>query len=84
MLSCSHCSVQIGFLYLRYVCPPRDLWEWLGPFCGDREVRQQLCWWQLQCCLQCSKYISSKVEAAAWLQRRRVLQADVCLNVLRA
>jgi hypothetical protein len=35
--------VQIGFLYLRYVCPPKELWEWLGPFCGDREVRQQLC-----------------------------------------
>lgn len=30
----------IGFLYLRYVCPPRDLWEWLGPFCGDREEIQ--------------------------------------------
>lgn len=31
--------LQVGFLYLRYVCPPRQLWEWMGPYCDDREVR---------------------------------------------
>lgn len=36
--TCTH-TVQIGFLYLRYVCDPRTLWSWLGPYCGDDEVR---------------------------------------------
>jgi hypothetical protein len=31
--------VQIGFLYLRYVGPPKTLWQWLAPYVKDDEVR---------------------------------------------
>ncbi|CAO3665023.1 unnamed protein product [Umbelopsis ramanniana] len=27
----------IGFLYLRYVCAPKQLWDWLGPYIDDEE-----------------------------------------------
>lgn len=30
--------VQVGFLYLRYVCDPRKLWEWLRDYVDDKEV----------------------------------------------
>jgi hypothetical protein len=29
---------QVGFLYLRYVCDPRKLWEWLRDYVDDKEV----------------------------------------------
>jgi hypothetical protein len=28
----------IGFLYLRYTCPPKDLWAWFEPYLEDEEV----------------------------------------------
>lgn len=28
----------IGFLYLRYTCPPTDLWKWVEPYLEDEEV----------------------------------------------
>jgi pre-mRNA-splicing factor 38B len=28
----------IGFLYLRYSCPPKDLWSWYEPYLEDPEV----------------------------------------------
>ncbi|KAF8929315.1 PRP38 pre-mRNA processing factor 38 domain-containing protein B [Haplosporangium bisporale] len=32
----------IGFLYLRYVCKPDQLWDWLGPFLeDDQEITLQ-------------------------------------------
>ena len=27
----------IGFLYLRYSCPPKDLWSWYEPYLEDPE-----------------------------------------------
>ncbi|CAN0189290.1 unnamed protein product, partial [Ectocarpus sp. 13 AM-2016] len=27
----------IGFLYLRYTCPPKELWGWLEPYMDDEE-----------------------------------------------
>ncbi|KAI8580721.1 hypothetical protein K450DRAFT_235635, partial [Umbelopsis ramanniana AG] len=27
----------VGFLYLRYVCAPKQLWDWLGPYIDDEE-----------------------------------------------
>lgn len=30
----------IGFLYLRYTCPPNDLWKWFEPFLEDEETFQ--------------------------------------------
>lgn len=36
-------AVQIGFLYLRYVCPPQNLLSWLEPHFGDTTVRDQPC-----------------------------------------
>ncbi|OZJ06980.1 hypothetical protein BZG36_00051 [Bifiguratus adelaidae] len=27
----------VGFLYLRYVCKPDQLWDWLGPYIDDEE-----------------------------------------------
>ncbi|KAG2184727.1 hypothetical protein INT43_000640 [Umbelopsis isabellina] len=27
----------VGFLYLRYVCAPKELWDWLGPYIDDDE-----------------------------------------------
>ncbi|KAI8823461.1 putative RNA binding protein [Fimicolochytrium jonesii] len=27
----------LGFLYLRYVCKPADLWDWFGPYLDDEE-----------------------------------------------
>lgn len=29
---------QIGFLYLRYVCDPKNLWSWYEPYVSDSEV----------------------------------------------
>ena len=29
---------QVGFLYLRYVGNPRNLWEWVQPYVRDTEV----------------------------------------------
>jgi hypothetical protein len=31
--------MQMGFLYLRYVCQPQDLQSWLEPHFGDQTVR---------------------------------------------
>ena len=31
-------SFQVGFLYLRYVGPPKTLWQWLAPYVKDDEV----------------------------------------------
>jgi PRP38 family len=31
--------VQIGFLYLRYVCPPEHLLDWFQPHFTDQQVR---------------------------------------------
>jgi pre-mRNA-splicing factor 38B len=28
----------IGFLYLRYTCPPKDLWSWFEPYIEDEET----------------------------------------------
>lgn len=30
---------QVGFLYLRYVGEPKDLWSWYEPYIEDEEVR---------------------------------------------
>lgn len=30
----------LGFLYLRYVCKPADLWEWYEPYLDDEEELQ--------------------------------------------
>ncbi len=30
---------QAGFLYLRYVLNPRQIWDWLQYYIKDREVR---------------------------------------------
>jgi hypothetical protein len=30
--------LQVGFLYLRYVGNPRELWEWIQPYVKDHEV----------------------------------------------
>ncbi len=27
----------LGFLFLRYACPPKDLWEWIAPWMKDAE-----------------------------------------------
>jgi len=27
----------LGFLFLRFVCDPRELWDWLGPYVQDEE-----------------------------------------------
>lgn len=27
----------VGFLYLRYVCDPKELWTWFSPFVDDEE-----------------------------------------------
>lgn len=29
---------QVGFLYLRYTCNPRSIWEWFSPYLDDDEV----------------------------------------------
>lgn len=31
-------DAQVGFLYLRYTCNPRQLWQWMQPYIEDREV----------------------------------------------
>ena len=31
---------QIGFLFLRYGCDPRELWDWYAPYVEDEEVLQ--------------------------------------------
>ena len=31
-------SLQVGFLYLRFVLNPRKVWEWIEPYLGDPEV----------------------------------------------
>lgn len=28
----------LGFLYLRYTCPPKDLWHWVAPWMRDSEL----------------------------------------------
>jgi pre-mRNA-splicing factor 38B len=33
-------SRAIGFLYLRYTCPPNELWKWFEPFLEDEEIFQ--------------------------------------------
>ena len=30
--------LQVGFLYLRYVCDPRKLWQWFKDYVDDQEV----------------------------------------------
>lgn len=30
--------LQLGFLYLRYVLNPRQVWEWLQYYINDQEV----------------------------------------------
>lgn len=25
----------VAFIYIRFVCPPFDLWDWFGPHCDD-------------------------------------------------
>lgn len=30
--------VQVGFLYLRYTCNPRSIWEWFSSYLDDDEV----------------------------------------------
>ena len=32
------CATQIGFLYLRYVCDPRRLWDWYKDYLHDSQV----------------------------------------------
>jgi PRP38 family len=27
----------VGFLYLRYTCPPKEMWKWLEPYIDDQE-----------------------------------------------
>jgi pre-mRNA-splicing factor 38B len=27
----------VGFLYLRYTCPPKEMWKWLEPYIDDEE-----------------------------------------------
>lgn len=27
----------IGFLYLRYVCDPKEIWQWISPYIDDEE-----------------------------------------------
>ena len=27
----------VGFLYLRYTCPPKELWKWFAPYIEDPE-----------------------------------------------
>lgn len=34
-------AIQVGFLYLRYVGPPKTLWQWLAPYVKDDEVIYQ-------------------------------------------
>lgn len=31
--------LQVGFLYLRYGCDPKELWDWYEPYIEDTEVR---------------------------------------------
>lgn len=37
----------MGFLYLRYVCDPRKLWNWFHKYLRDAEV------WQLEVVFGC-------------------------------
>ena len=32
--------VQIGFLYLRYVGDPKELWDWYEPYFPDEQVHR--------------------------------------------
>lgn len=34
----THYTVQVGFLYLRYVGDPKDLLSWFEPYFADEEV----------------------------------------------
>ena len=34
----SSCTMQFGFLYLRYVVNPRSTWDWLQYYIKDSEV----------------------------------------------
>ncbi len=38
-------SLQVGFLYLRYVCNPRELWGWFKKYARDSEVSASLSSW---------------------------------------
>lgn len=38
-----HTLVQVGFLYLRYTCNPRYLWEWVKDYLEDAEVGHAVC-----------------------------------------
>jgi hypothetical protein len=51
------CSVQVGFLYLRYVGNPRTLWEWIQPYVRDSEVGFHL-WVFYFCFLSCTVQLS--------------------------
>lgn len=51
-------SSQVGFLFLRYVGEPKQLWGWIQPYIKDNEVRNSYmtalwlcftCLWQEQC-----------------------------------
>ena len=35
-------SLQVGFLYCRYLQNPRKIWEWIEGYLGDREVGPSL------------------------------------------
>jgi hypothetical protein len=31
---------QVGFLYLRYICNPNEIWQWVKDYVDDSEVRE--------------------------------------------
>ena len=37
-VTCPSDAVQMGFLYLRYVLNPRQVWDWLQYYIKDHEV----------------------------------------------
>ena len=43
-------SLQVGFLFLRYVAEPRTLWSWVEEFLQDREARWVVRWMRLHSC----------------------------------
>jgi hypothetical protein len=44
-------AAQIGLLYLRYVCDPRQLWEWFRTYLRDEEVRPLCGGVRCLCCI---------------------------------
>lgn len=34
----THVVSQVGFLFLRYVCDPKQLWGWVERYINDQEV----------------------------------------------